>query len=99
MRDVGNGAVGVLVERVDDAVHYLELLDARDILAPDRIAGRLDEVHHRRRDPELEIVGGLPEPIEFGEVLGPELGRQRLERGDRILLEDFLPGFHEEPPL
>ena len=95
VRDVGHRAVGVLVERVDDAVHDVELLDRGDVLPPDRVVGRLDQVDHGRRDPELEVLGGLPETIEVGEVLRAELGRERLERLDRVGPEDFLPGFHD----
>jgi hypothetical protein len=73
--DVGHRAVLVLVQRVDDAVHHLELVDRRHVLPPDRVVGRLDQVHHRRRDPELEIVGRDAQPIELREVLGTESGR------------------------
>ncbi len=96
--DVRDRAVGVLVERVDDAVDHVQLLDRGHVLAPHRVVGRLDEVHHGRRDAELEVIGRLPEPVELGEVLRAELQRQRVERGDRVLSEDFLPGFHDAPP-
>jgi hypothetical protein len=31
-------------------------------------------------------------------VFGPELGREQVERADRVGLEDFLPGFHVTLP-
>ena len=30
-----------------------------------------------------------------GKFSGPELHRQRVQRGDRVLSEDFLPGLHD----
>ena len=93
--DVGDRAVGVLVEGVHDPVPDVELLDRRHVLPPDRVVGRLDQIDHCRRDPELEVLGSLPEAVEVGEVLGPELGRESLERLDRVGPEDFLPGLHD----
>jgi hypothetical protein len=73
MGDVGDRAVGVLVEGVHHAVHHVQLFDRGDVLAPDRIVRRLDQVHHGRGDPKLEVLRGLAEPVEVGEVLGAKL--------------------------
>jgi hypothetical protein len=60
-------------------------------------SGGLDQVHHRRRDPELEVVDGLIEP-------GVQLGREpaRSERSASAwmlvierLFEQLLPRTHD----
>jgi len=79
-------------------VVYLELLDRRHVLPPDRVVRRLDQIEHRRRDPELEILGGLPQARDLREVLPPEPVRQRVERGDAPLTKQFLPGLHASDP-
>ena len=75
----------VFGERVDDAVVHLELLEIGHVLPPDRIAGRLDEVHHRGRNPELEVLGGLPQPFQVREIPGAETVRERIERCEALL--------------
>ena len=77
VRDVGDGGVRILRERVHEPVVDFELLEVRYVLPPDRVARGLDQVHHGRGDPELEVSGCLPEPFEIREVLGAELGHQR----------------------
>ena len=51
----------------------VQLLDRGNVLAPDRVVGRLDQLDHGRRDPELEVLGCLPQTVELGKVLGTEL--------------------------
>ena len=99
MGDVGNGAVGILVEGFDDAVHDLQLLDAGDVLAPDRIARCLDEVDHRRRNTEFEVVGGLAETGDLPDVFGAESSRESIERCDTLFAEQLLPGLRQVSSL
>ena len=94
VRDVRHRAVRVLVERVDDAVDHLELVDRRHVLAPDRVVRLLDEVHHCGRDAELEVLRRDAQPVELGEILRAELDGERFEGSDRVLSQDFLPGLH-----
>jgi hypothetical protein len=49
----------------------------------------LDEIDHRGRDAELEVLGGLPETGDVvpSGVLGAETGGQRFERGDALFTE------------
>jgi len=42
------------------------------VLEPDRIAGRFDEIHHRRGNAEFKILGCLPETGDVPDVLGTE---------------------------
>ena len=79
VRDVGHRRVGVLGQRIHEPVVHFELLEVRHVLAPDRIAGGLDQVHHGRRDPELKVLGRLPQTLEIREMLGAELGHERIQ--------------------
>src|SRR6266550_3103494 len=85
--DVRHGRVGVLGQRVHQAVVYLELLQVGHVLPPNGVARGLDEVHHRGRDPELEILRRPSQPLEVGKVFGAELGDERVERGDALLTQ------------
>ena len=59
VRDVGNGRVSIFLERIHEAVTHVQLLQRGDVLLPDGIAGRLDEIDHCGRDTELEVLGCL----------------------------------------
>ena len=87
MGDIRHGGVGVLGQRVHQAVVHLELLEVRHVLPPDGVARRLDEVHHRGGDPELEILRGLSQSLEVREVFGAEPGDEGFERGDALLTQ------------
>ena len=69
-----------------------QLLYGGDVLQPDGIAGRLDQVDHRRGDAEFEVFGGLPETVDVRHMLRAESRGQRLEGRDALLPEQLLPG-------
>jgi hypothetical protein len=71
--DVRDRTVRVLVQRVDDPIHHIELVSRGHVLPPHRVVRRLDQIDHGRRDPELEVLGRLPQPLQVGKVLGAEL--------------------------
>jgi hypothetical protein len=98
MGDVRDRGIGVLVQRVDDAVVDFQLLDGGDVLAPDGIVRLPDEVHHGRRDAEFEVLGRLLQPLDVTHVLGAEPRRERLEGRDALLTKQFLPGLHRSRP-
>ena len=77
----------VLGERVHDPVVHVELLEVGHVLPPDRVAGRLDEVYHGGRDPELKVFGRLPQPLQLRNMLGAEALREHLQRGEALLTE------------
>ena len=92
VRDVGDGRVGIFLERVHQAVMHVQLLYRGNVLLPNGIPGRLDEIDHRGGDTELEVLGCLTEPRDVSDVLGPEAGGKSIERGDALLTEQLLPG-------
>src|SRR6185503_9976702 len=77
----------------------LQLLQVGDVLPPDRIARCLDQVHHGRRDAELEVVHRLLESREVGEVLRAETLHQMLERAEASFVQELLPVGHSLSPL
>src|SRR2546421_311909 len=79
--------MGVLGERTHQTVVNVERLQIAHALPPDPIAGGLDQVDHRRRDAELEVERGLPEPLEVRKVLRAELRHERVQRGDALLTQ------------
>ena len=58
---------------------HLQLLQVRHVLPPDRVARLLDQIRHRGRDPELEVVRRLLQSREVGEVLRAESVHQLLQ--------------------
>jgi pSer/pThr/pTyr-binding forkhead associated (FHA) protein len=77
IEDVGS-TNGTYADHSFDRKKTVALLHGGDVLTPDRIAGRLDQIHHRRRDAEFEVFGGLPEPVDLADVLRAETLGQRL---------------------
>ena len=93
MRDVGNGGVRVFLERIHKAVVHFQLLHRGNVLLPDGITGRLDQIDHRGRNTELEILSCLSQPRDVAppDVLGPEAGGKGVEGGDALLAQQLLP--------
>ena len=81
VRDVRHRRVGVLVERVDDAVDDVELLDRRDVLIPHRVADALDLIERGRRDAHLEVLERRLQRLDIDDVVAELLG-QLVQRGD-----------------
>ena len=93
MGNVRHRRVAVLIERIDNAVDDMELLDGRDVLVPHRIADFLDLLQRRWRDAHLEVVESRLQPLDVDDVV-PELVGQLLEGRDALIPDDLLPIAH-----
>jgi hypothetical protein len=82
MGDVRDWAIGIFSQAVQHTVYHLEFGEVGHILSPNRITRLLDQVDHRRRNPKLEVVYGLLQPIEFGEFISSKPVNQLSERGE-----------------